>query len=305
MRFNLSELETFYWVVRLGSFAKAAAHLNTTPPSVTARVQQLEQDLGAQLIDRSGRERRATARGLEIYEEVQRILTSIDELKTLAGPSGSKRVQLRIGVVELVAMTWLPSIVAHLRVRLPAFQLEVTIDLAHSLIERLKAGGLDVIVAPFRPAAPSFESCSAGFVRYSWFAPCSIGEDVSTIEQLPDWPIARLAGSFPCENMLAKSLSSHVRQRYVICNNFMAMRTMVVSGNCVGVLPDLLLEDAIELKQVRRLADAAVFPDTEMFISWAGTQRSKAVANFVSSLETISTFKRRNVQPALAEVRFG
>jgi hypothetical protein len=85
---------------------------------------------------------------------------------------------------------------------------------------------------------------------------------------------------------------------------------MVVSGNCVGVLPDLLIEDAIELKQVRRLADAAVFPDTEMFISWAGTQRSKAVANFVSSLETISTFKRRNVQPASqkfdsAEHRFG
>lgn len=305
MRFNLSELETFYWVVRLGSFAKAAAHLNTTPPSVTSRIQQLEQDLGAQLIDRSGRERRATARGLEIYEEVQRILTSIDELKTLAGPSGSKRVQLRIGVVELVAMTWLPSIVSHLRARLPAFQLEVTIDLAHSLIERLKAGELDVIVAPFRPTPPSFESCSAGFVRYSWFAPSSIGEDVSTIEQLPDWPIARLAGSFPCENLLTKSLSSHVRQRYVICNNFMAMRTMVVSGNCVGVLPDLLLEDAIELKQVRRLAGAAVFPDAEMFISWAGNQSSKPVANFVSSLETISTFKRRNLQPALAEVRFG
>jgi DNA-binding transcriptional LysR family regulator len=128
---------------------------------------------------------------------------------------------------------------------------------------------------------------------------------VSTIEQLPDWPIARLAGSFPCENLLTKSLSSHVRQRYVICNNFMAMRTMVVSGNCVGVLPDLLLEDAIELKQVRRLAGAAVFPDAEMFISWAGTQSSKPVANFVSSLETISTFKRRNLQPALAEVRFG
>lgn len=305
MRFSLSELETFYWVVRLGSFAKAAAHLNTTPPSVTARIQQLEQDLGAPLIDRSGRERRATARGLEIYEEVQRILTSIDELKMLAGPSGNKRVQLRIGVVELVAMTWLSSIVAHLKAQLPAFQLEVTIDLAHSLIERLTAGALDVIVAPFRPATPSFESCSAGFVRYSWFAPSSIDEGLSKIEQLPDWPIAKLAGSFPYENMLAKSLSSPVRQRYVICNNFMAMRTMVVSGSCVGVLPDLLLEDAIALKQVRRLADAAVFPDTEMFISWAGTQSSKAVANFVSSLETISTFTRSKVPPTRAAIQVG
>lgn len=304
MRFNLAELETFYWVVRLGSFAKAAAHLNTTPPSVTARVQQLENDLGAQLVDRSGRERRATARGLEIYGEVQRILTSIDELKTLAG-GGGRRLRLRIGVVELVAMTWLPSIVAHLRAHFPAFQLEVTMDLAHSLIERLKEGALDVIVAPFRPAEPSFDSCSAGFVRYSWFAPRSGSDDVSTLEALRDWPIARLASSFPYEDMLAKFLSARVRQRYVVCNNFMAMRTMVVTGNCVGVLPDLLLEDALELKQVRRLADAPEFPDTEMFISWAGTQSSKAVANFVASLETISTFRRLNARAVRHEVRVG
>lgn len=305
MRFNLAELETFYWVVRLGSFAKAAAHLNTTPPSVTARVQQLEDDLGAQLIDRSGRERRATARGLEIYGEVQRILTSIDELKTLAGGGGRRRLQLRIGVVELVAMTWLPSIVAHLRAQFPAFQLEVTMDLAHALIERLKEGALDVIVAPFRPAEPSFDSCSAGFVRYSWFAPGPGGGDVSTLAALRDWPIARLAGSFPYEDMLAKFLSTRVRQRYVVCNNFMAMRTMVVTGNCVGVLPDLLLEDALELKQVRRLADAPEFPDTEMFISWAGTQSPKAVANFVASLETISTFRRLNATAVAREVRVG
>lgn len=305
MRFNLAELETFYWVVRLGSFAKAAAHLNTTPPSVTARVQQLEDDLGAQLIDRSGRERRATARGLEIYGEVQRILTSIDELKTLAAGDKQRRVQLRIGVVELVAMTWLPSIVAHLRAHLPSFQLEVTIDLAHALIERLKAGTLDVIVAPFRPVEPTFESCSAGFVRYSWFAPASIGEEVSTLDALLEWPIARLAGSFPYETMLSKFLSTRVRHRYVVCNHFMAMRTMVVTGNCVGVLPDLLLEDALALKQVRRLADAPEFPDTEMFISWAGTRSSNAVANFVSSLEAISTFKRQDGTVAVREVRVG
>ncbi|MGL1138605.1 LysR family transcriptional regulator, partial [Vibrio parahaemolyticus] len=52
---DLKSLETFVWVLRLGGFRKAAERLNTTQPAISARVSQLEDELGVSLFDRFGR----------------------------------------------------------------------------------------------------------------------------------------------------------------------------------------------------------------------------------------------------------
>jgi DNA-binding transcriptional LysR family regulator len=49
---NVKHLETFYWIVRLGTFAQAAERLGTTQPTVSARIQELEQVLGVVVFDR-------------------------------------------------------------------------------------------------------------------------------------------------------------------------------------------------------------------------------------------------------------
>lgn len=44
---NMKRIETFYWVVRLGSFRAAADRLSTTQSTVSMRVMQLEKEIGA------------------------------------------------------------------------------------------------------------------------------------------------------------------------------------------------------------------------------------------------------------------
>jgi DNA-binding transcriptional LysR family regulator len=46
---ELRQLEAFLAVVREGSFTQAAESLNLTQPSLSARIQQLEQSLGGEL----------------------------------------------------------------------------------------------------------------------------------------------------------------------------------------------------------------------------------------------------------------
>jgi len=39
---TLTQLEAFFWIVRLGSFQRAAAKLNLAPPTISLRIRQLE-----------------------------------------------------------------------------------------------------------------------------------------------------------------------------------------------------------------------------------------------------------------------
>ena len=52
---TLSQLETFLWIARLGSFHAAAERLGLSQPSISLRIRELERSLGTPLFHRRGR----------------------------------------------------------------------------------------------------------------------------------------------------------------------------------------------------------------------------------------------------------
>ena len=52
-RMKLQDLHVLMAVVRAGSMRKAAAHLNTTQPSISRSIAELEDTIGVRLLDRS------------------------------------------------------------------------------------------------------------------------------------------------------------------------------------------------------------------------------------------------------------
>jgi len=70
---RLALLQTFLRVAEAGSFSAAALQLDTTQPTVSRRVQQLESLLGARLVERS-------TRGLRLTEEGERCAAQAQEL---------------------------------------------------------------------------------------------------------------------------------------------------------------------------------------------------------------------------------
>ncbi|PUE07215.1 LysR family transcriptional regulator [Limnohabitans sp. T6-5] len=65
-------------IAERGSFAAAARELNLVPSTLTYRVRQLEDALDVLLFDRSSRQARATAAGVELLREAGRLLQDID-----------------------------------------------------------------------------------------------------------------------------------------------------------------------------------------------------------------------------------
>ncbi|MFZ6653833.1 LysR family transcriptional regulator [Undibacterium sp. TJN19] len=69
-------MQTFVRIVEAGNLSAAAAQLGTTQPTVSRRLQSLEQFLGVRLLNRSTHSMRLTADGERCYEHARNLLVS-------------------------------------------------------------------------------------------------------------------------------------------------------------------------------------------------------------------------------------
>src|SRR4051794_41785580 len=84
---DTKQLAAFCAVVERKSFSQAAERLGVTQPAVSLQIRSLEQRLGQQLLDRSGRRVEPTEAGSRLYRGAQPVLPRAGQ--PLAGVSGT------------------------------------------------------------------------------------------------------------------------------------------------------------------------------------------------------------------------
>src|SRR5450756_866554 len=80
------DLRAFDAVVRYGSISEAARSMDLTQSAITRRIQNLEEALGAQLLDRSTKPPHPSLLGLRVYQQTKTVLREIDALAGLVAP---------------------------------------------------------------------------------------------------------------------------------------------------------------------------------------------------------------------------
>ncbi len=143
---TLKQLETFACIVRLGSFAAAAQHLHTTQPSITGRIRELETSLQAELFDRSGHRAQLTVKGRELVGYADRMLALASEMRSQIGDRHAVSGIVRLGVIDNVALTWLPRLIANLSTEYPNIVLELFVDMSVNLHRKILSGELDMAI---------------------------------------------------------------------------------------------------------------------------------------------------------------
>ncbi len=78
---DLASLQTFIAIAEQGSFSLAGEKLHITQPAVSKRLAVLEEQLGAQLFDRLGREVRLTQAGQTLLPRAYRIVNELEDSK--------------------------------------------------------------------------------------------------------------------------------------------------------------------------------------------------------------------------------
>src|SRR2546429_1761782 len=80
MLMDTRQLAAFCAVVERKSFSQAAERLGVTQPAVSLQIRSLEQRLGRELLDRSGRRVEPTEAGRRLYSSAQRLLAAEEHL---------------------------------------------------------------------------------------------------------------------------------------------------------------------------------------------------------------------------------
>ena len=114
---NQRQLESFLAIAKHGSFAAAAERLFITQSAISARIKELEDDLGVELFDRSLKKVQLTIKGRELVQYAEQISVLFDEIRSKVGTAGAQSGVVRIGVVELVAITWMSKLLQRISSR--------------------------------------------------------------------------------------------------------------------------------------------------------------------------------------------
>ena len=84
-------------------FGRAADAANISQPSLSAQIQQLEEALGTQLVERTKRRVMLTPIGTEVAERARRILAEVRDLAdSVQGVAAPLAGDLRLGVIPTV-----------------------------------------------------------------------------------------------------------------------------------------------------------------------------------------------------------
>jgi DNA-binding transcriptional LysR family regulator len=152
---ELRQLEYFVAVAEEANFTRAAERVHISQSGVSAQIQQLERDLGATLIDRSGRRATLTTAGAAALEHACAALASADALRqTVDEVSGLIRGRLVVGMVTACTITGLFDALAAFRLAHPGIEITLIEDNSAKLIESVRTGTADLALIGTAGTAP-------------------------------------------------------------------------------------------------------------------------------------------------------
>jgi DNA-binding transcriptional LysR family regulator len=224
-RVALYHLESLLWIARLGTFHAAADRLNITQPTISARMRELEGQLGYPC---------SSARGGACCSPARAPVGA--GLRTDLGSTGAC---LRQGPAhrfrphrhgEIAAATCLPGFLAGLERDWPGVTLDVSIELTAHLIEHLLSAASDLVFLAGPVAAPGLKVASIGTVRVVWLGHPETARRIAQDGWEP--PVWSLPRHSPLYGMMLEMLAERNIDPAVIhrCNNVRALIETVAAG---------------------------------------------------------------------------
>lgn len=150
---DFKELNTFMQLIENGTCSKTAKMLYVSQPTITTRIQSLENELGIKLLKRNGKGYQPTEAGSILAGYAGRMLQLQREcIKALNRMGGPKSETLRIGATA-VGTYILPDIAKKFKEYYSGVRLFFSISNTSEALACLKDGSVDAVMVPFTPKA--------------------------------------------------------------------------------------------------------------------------------------------------------
>ena len=142
---KLKDLRYLVAVADTGHFGKAAARCFVSQPTLSAQLRKLEEYLGVELVERQPRQALLTPAGVGVVARARLIVEASDEVVEIArshrDPLAGK---LRIAFLPTIGPYLLPFVSQRLHKALPRLELMLHEHQTGPMLERLRAGQIDM-----------------------------------------------------------------------------------------------------------------------------------------------------------------
>lgn len=144
---DFGQVEAFVQVAANNSFSRAAAALQLTQPSITARIQALEREMGEELFERGGRGVRLSDAGRIFLPYAERILQLQQEARDAVEEVRNVQLgSLRVGSAITVSTYVLPKILHRFRQEYPGVDVVIRTGRSEQVLNMLLADEVQVAI---------------------------------------------------------------------------------------------------------------------------------------------------------------
>ena len=285
---ELRQLRYFVTVVDAGSITRACDSLHVVQSAVSHQLRLLEEELGSQLLLRSGAGVSPTPAGSALYSHARTILKQVEDAKSsVAFEESHIAGSVVIGIAGSTAQLCAVPILSAARQRYPDIVLSIHEGVSNALVAALVAGKIDLAIVYASEATEKLDTLLV-VSEPLFFATTDVnakreyaGRSSVKLSELARWPM--LVQSVPGATRAAIDRACAAENiRYTVVaevNAPSSLNASVLAGLGSAVLPWVSVEliQASEGLLVRPLANPAVYRDV-VIVMRPGSSPSRAAA---------------------------
>jgi DNA-binding transcriptional LysR family regulator len=278
---DFKAIETFMWVVTLGSFRGAAQKLNTTQPAISQRIAQLEREVGVRLLQRDRRMVLPTPSGRQMMVYAEKLIGLRSEMLAVIGDRSAMRGVLRLGVAETIVHTWLPQLIKRVNHAYPNLSLEIEVDITSHLRTRLLAQEIELALLLGPLAEPDVSNRVLCDYPVGFLASPSLGlgKRALTVHDLAKFPVI----TFPRKTQpyeIVRALFNRPDLPPMRLHASASLATvihMAIEGLGIAVIPTAIVENEMADGRLQLLSTNLQIPRLTFSASWLASPDTVAV----------------------------
>jgi DNA-binding transcriptional LysR family regulator len=253
---DLNQTRVFVEVVRAGGFAAAARRLGLPKSTVSARVQALEERLGAQLLKRSTRQVALTSEGKAYFDAVACAVDAlVDAEAATTAEEGVLSGQIRFTApLEFPRHAMTTAICSFLE-KHPRVRFEIT--LTNRPVD-LVAENVDIALRGGDPGGAGLIIRKVGEIAFGLYASPSYIERrgrPASLEELAEHDL--LLFRSPSQSRVLRAANPlGTSEPRIASDNFAFLRRLARKGAGITALPDVLVAHEVERGMLIRVLDA-------------------------------------------------
>lgn len=255
-------------------FGRAAKLVGVSQPALSSQIAEMEQCLNSRLFERGGKSVRMTDEALALQPRIERILSDIRDVETMARRGRlAMEGRFRLGVIPTVAPYLLPHVLPELKQRFPVLQLELREAVTASLVEDAVSGKLDAIIAALPLSHPALV-CEELFSDRFFLAVSADDAAFVSPPVPPESPALErliLLEEGHCLREQALAVCGSVRPTAMASYGATSLTTllqMVAHGLGVTLIPEMAVSTASAMRDLRIVAFQEPMPRRTICLAW-------------------------------------